>query len=377
MIFNVSIVSKIRELLCTIKMPFVNYTSAELTDMLLIYGEARRNGREAVRIYQDRFPQRLSPSKNIFEHVYRRLRETGTLKPFKANSGRRRYRRTVQVEEEVLNTLDRNPSTSTRIVSNEMGNISRSSVHRIWKEQLLKPYHFTRVHELLPRDYGPRQEFCRWFLNKLENDRHFPRRILFTDEASFTKKGIMNFHNLHTWADENPNLIRVANSQYQFSINVWAGIIGNDIIGPIILPNRLDHVSYLNFLRNDLPELLPVLARNRMWFQHDGAPAHFAAPVREYLAETYGHRWIGRGGPIAWPPRSPELNPLDFYMWGHLKELVYKTPVQTREELLERIDMAFVRVRENPRICVKVRRSLCRRLNACNEADGGHFQHLL
>ncbi|GBL73687.1 hypothetical protein AVEN_230681-1 [Araneus ventricosus] len=38
----------------------------------------------------------------------------------------------------------------------------------------------------------------------------------------------------------------------------------------------------------------------------------------------YPGRWIGRGGPVLWPPRSPDLTSLDFFLWGHLKELVYR-----------------------------------------------------
>jgi hypothetical protein len=35
-------------------------------------------------------------------------------------------------------------------------------------------------------------------------------------------------------------------------------------------------------------------------------------------------RWVGRGGPIAWPPRSPDLTPLDFLLWGYVKNIVYQ-----------------------------------------------------
>lgn len=360
-------------------MPFVNYSSAELTDMLLVYGESRQNSREAIRLYNERYPQRRTPSKNIFEHIVRRLRETGCLKPVKADSGRTRFRRTVQVEEAVLNSVERDPNISTRIISNELGNISQPSVVRVLQEQQLKPYHFTRVQELLPTDYGPREVFCQWFLHQLQNDRRFSKRVLFTDEASFTRRGIVNFHNYHSWAEENPHALRIANSQHQFSINIWAGIVGNEIIGPVVLPNRLNGASYLNFLVHELPDILPLYLRdnNRLWFQHDGAPPHFAAEVRRFLNEAYGHRWIGRGGPVAWPPRSPDINPLDFYLWGHVKEIVYKTAVNTREELLQRIEEAFQRIRQNRTICARVRRSLTRRLRACNEADGGHFQHFI
>ena len=35
---------------------------------------------------------------------------------------------------------------------------------------------------------------------------------------------------------------------------------------------------------------------------------------------------IGQGGPVPWPARSPDLNPLDFWLWGHLKAMVYAAP---------------------------------------------------
>ena len=44
------------------------------------------------------------------------------------------------------------------------------------------------------------------------------------------------------------------------------------------------------------------------------------------LTVTYNHRWFGRGGPIAWPLRSPKLAPMDFFLWGHIKALIYMSP---------------------------------------------------
>jgi hypothetical protein len=70
-----------------------------------------------------------------------------------------------------------------------------------------------------------------------------------------------------------------------------------------------------------------------MWYMHDGALAHFSCAVWDVLNNTYHDRWIGRGGPIAWPPSSPDLNPLDFHPWGHLKILVYAAPVDNEEAL--------------------------------------------
>ncbi|OXU32204.1 hypothetical protein TSAR_007998 [Trichomalopsis sarcophagae] len=45
------------------------------------------------------------------------------------------------------------------------------------------------------------------------------------------------------------------------------------------------------------------------------------------------NRWIGRGGPIAWPPRLPDLTPLDFYLWGYLKDTVYSERPTTANDM--------------------------------------------
>ena len=34
----------------------------------------------------------------------------------------------------------------------------------------------------------------------------------------------------------------------------------------------------------------------------------------------FDEKWIGRGGPVAWPPRSPDLTPPDYFLWGFVKE---------------------------------------------------------
>jgi hypothetical protein len=74
-----------------------------------------------------------------------------------------------------------------------------------------------------------------------------------------------------------------------------------------------------------MPDFLadvPLIIRRELYFMHDGAPAHFSLVARRNLGRKFSGRWKGKGGSIAWPPRSSDLNPLNFYMWGHLKSLV-------------------------------------------------------
>jgi len=74
-----------------------------------------------------------------------------------------------------------------------------------------------------------------------------------------------------------------------------------------------------------------------MYFQHNGAPPHYTRHVTEYLNESFPNHCLGRGGPIAWPLRSPDLTPLDYYLWGHMRTLVYETKVNSRAALRHRI----------------------------------------
>ena len=64
-----------------------------------------------------------------------------------------------------------------------------------------------------------------------------------------------------------------------------------------------------------------------------GFPPHYTRHVREYLNESFPKRWLGRGGPVAWPPRSPDHTPLDYYLSGHKKTLVYETKVDSQAAL--------------------------------------------
>ncbi|GFY35034.1 uncharacterized protein TNCV_5044091 [Trichonephila clavipes] len=117
---------------------------------------------------------------------------------------------------------------------------------------------------------------------------------------------------------------------------------GDHLIGPYILPDRLTGPRYLIFLEQVLPELLDsahvtAATRTSMWFHQEGAPAHFSISIRNHLDATCGERWIGRGVPVHWPPRSPDLSCLDYFFWGQMKSLVYETPVNSAEELVARI----------------------------------------
>jgi hypothetical protein len=65
-----------------------------------------------------------------------------------------------------------------------------------------------------------------------------------------------------------------------FSIDVWAGIVGDCLVGSRVLSLMVTETPCLDFRLHDLPELLeavPLAVRARVRYMHDGAPVHFRA----------------------------------------------------------------------------------------------------
>ncbi|PNF18173.1 hypothetical protein B7P43_G01821 [Cryptotermes secundus] len=91
----------------------------------------------------------------------------------------------------------------------------------------------------------------------------------------------------------------------------------------------------------------------------------FSCAVRYVLNKTYLDLWVGRGGATAWPPCSPDLNPLDFYLWGHLKPLVHADPVDNEEALHHRIVDDYQIIRNYPVISEQMWQSMVRRAEVC------------
>lgn len=350
------------------------YTPLEYANMHLIYGECRCNATAASRLYRERYPNaERYPGYRVFINVHKAYTE-GHLPNDRRNTGRPR---TVN-RRQVLREIQNDPTTSVRAIEAATG-IPKSSVHKILQREKLHPYHYRRVQTLLPRDYPLRVAFCEVMLRKHRENPQFLDKILWSDESTCKKDGYLNLHNLHSWSLRNPHLKREDKSQYQFKVNLWTGILNGKVIGPFELPNNLDGNRYLEFLQNELPVLLedePLNNLQNIWFQNDGCPAHYARPVRDYLNQEYPGRWIGRLGPILWPPRSPDLNPLDFFYWGCLKDLVYAKPIATLDELRERIRQAADHINRK-RYARRIKRSFLRRCRACIAVGGRQFEQLL
>ncbi|GBM12088.1 hypothetical protein AVEN_245485-1 [Araneus ventricosus] len=78
---------------------------------------------------------------------------------------------------------------------------------------------------------------------------------------------------------------------------------------------------------SDFLQDLPFSDLQNVRFQHDGAPPHKVSSVQQYIRDTFQQQVIGYGGCVEWPPRSPDLNLLDFFLWRYIKQRVYVTNI--------------------------------------------------
>ncbi|GBL90306.1 hypothetical protein AVEN_130398-1 [Araneus ventricosus] len=88
--------------------------------------------------------------------------------------------------------------------------------------------------------------------------------------------------------------------------------------------------------------------------------------------ETFQNQIIAYGGFVEWPLRSPDLTPLDFFLWGHIKGTVYTTPPPTFQYLRRRITDAYASV--TPAMLHNVQREIQTRVQMCIVANGEHFE---
>ena len=134
-------------------------------------------------------------------------------------------------------------------------------------------------------------------------------------------------------------------------------------------------------LRDQLPTLindldLPDEIKHNIYFMHDGCSVHFELNVRHQLNESYPNRWIGRGSNfLAWPPRSPDLTPCDYFLWGYIKSKLYTAGPAGREETWERIQQICQDMDQD--MIKKATKDILKRIELCLYSNGQHFeQHL-
>jgi hypothetical protein len=152
-------------------------------------------------------------------------------------------------------------------------------------------------------------------------------------------------------------------------LNVWLELHKHGVIDPFFfMESTMTGHSYLDMLENFVvPQIPPGFI-----FQQDDALPHFHRDVTTFLDETFPGRWIGRGGPTAWPPRSPDLTQLDFFAWWFIKDVVHSRKVRDLADLRQRIIEAVELI--TPHVLINTWQELEYRLDICRATTGAHIE---
>ncbi|GBN84402.1 hypothetical protein AVEN_180566-1 [Araneus ventricosus] len=176
----------------------------------------------------------------------------------------------------------------------------------------------------------------------MEVDNALPWNILCANEAHFHLQGFVNTQNCRIWANANSFQMQPLPLHSQ-KVTVWCGFTAVFIVGPFILEDvgslvpvtctvNGTHYDFFcetsSFLHCNSANVWTIVTQN-------GAYPHIATPVKHL---HFGNdRIISRRFPTAWQPRSPYLNPCNFWLRGYLKDPVYGGPIANLAKLKNHI----------------------------------------
>ena len=119
----------------------------------------------------------------------------------------------------------------------------------------------------------------------------------------------------------------------------WCGLWAGGIIGPYFIRNAegvrvtANGARYRAMINEFLLPKTQDIGISDLWFQQDRATCHTAGETIDLLKENFHEQIISRNGPVNWPPRSFDLTPLDYFLWGYVKSLVYVNKPQSIDAL--------------------------------------------
>jgi hypothetical protein len=143
-------------------------------------------------------------------------------------------------------------------------------------------------------------------------------------------------------------------------------------VGPILFSETLNSQQYCDTIVYPFIAQLKEDETDKAYFQQDGATAHTAHMSMALLDNVFAERIISK---TIWPPRSPDLSPPDFFLWGAMKNSVHSNSPHTIDEL-KMVITEYVR-NVDCAILNTVFENTVRRVNKCLQNGGGHFEQYL
>ncbi len=339
-------------------------------------------------------PKEISATLNMhLATVYRilkRAEERGGQLKDADRSGRPATKVTKRNIDAVRKRVQKYPTRSINAIAKTMG-LSDRTTRRLVRLAGFKSMTKLVVHELMAGQQARRLERARGLLAWRDLGLNKHRDIVFTDEKNFVLQEHHNRRNnrvLVPVAAHDPSLRIVKRRKNPSSVMVF-GAMATDgsVMDPIFIPSGVT-VNSMTYQSLVLPKLLSWMTEKfgppsgfrgeeevgQAVLMQDGAPAHTSNSTQKYLADHLGKENFWNKS--AWPPSSPDANPLDFSFWAALAEASTAAGVpQNRAALITRLEDVWHQVLD-PSYVRKTCTAAWDRLRRICDADGGvHRAH--
>uniref|UniRef100_A0A4Y0BF18 Tc1-like transposase DDE domain-containing protein n=1 Tax=Anopheles funestus TaxID=62324 RepID=A0A4Y0BF18_ANOFN len=194
----------------------------------------------------------------------------------------------------------------------------------------------------------------------------------FSSEKNFCQDQKVNTQNNRWLAYCAADVPRVPQTKFPQTVMVFSCVSSEgDVMPPHFFEQglRQNADGYISMLDTFVKPWITRVANGRPYvFQQDSAPCHTASKTIKWLAANFNDFT----GPNVWPPSSPDLNPMDYFVWGAVERDTNRTSSNTKAELMAKIRSVFAALpRETvARACSRLQR----RVEAVIEAEGGYFE---
>lgn len=357
----------------------VSYTIEQRVQIIKFYYQNKCSVVQTLRSLRPFFGRRSGPSKSTLQRLVSKFETTGSVND-QLTPVRQRNARSVENIAAVRESVQDNPRQSIPRRAQELG-LSQSSTWRILRRDLgLHPYKIQLTQELKINDHRQRRLFADWVSERLEEDPNFGRKIVFSDKAHFWMNGFVNKQNCRIWNNTNPHEVQQVTMHPQ-KVTVWCGFWAGGIIGPYFFENDVGEAitvngeRYRTMITDFFFPKMNDMDVDDMWFQQDGATCHTSNATIAILNGKFEGMVISRRGDVNWPPRSCDLTPLDFFLWGFLKSQVYANKPKSTDDLKVNITQAIAQIQSD--LCGRVIENWTTRIRATVRSRGGHLNDII
>ena len=249
----------------------------------------------------------------------------------------------VDIVDNIQALIDEDLGRSMRGIAREL-NVSEFLLRKIVKEDIrYKSYALRRGQFMNAATKERRAARSQLLLNKIKHPPAPDMLIFYSDEKNFSQDQKVNKKNNRWLCSEPTDVPIVMTTKFPATVMVL-GVVSDkgDVMPPHLFEAslRVNAEVYLDVMINIVKPWMDQVADGRPYiWQQDGAPAHTAKKVQDWCEANLPHFW----SKDVWPPSSPDLNPLDFFVWGAAERETNRSPHNTKQSLITSIMEVFAK----------------------------------